>query len=282
MTTQLLRWAGSKARIVREICDRLPDRIDTYVEPFAGGAAVFFELARRGTIKGGAILGDANPHLINFYEQVRGSPGTVHTWIGEFSEQHGEAFFYELRRSFNSRAIMDGPGSAWRAAAFWYLNHACFNALWRVHQKTGHFNVPWGRKKAVRAPALEDLQEYGKLLQRADLVAGHYCDVLVTAADLASKERGAVVAYLDPPYINTFKTYDKAFIDHEHRCLSSAARQAAAAGAYVLLSINDVLLARELYDDGACQLHPVAVRHCIGAKEDRRGDVAELLIEVRV
>lgn len=42
-----LKWAGGKGRLINDIEARLPTdlrlgKIDTYVEPFTGGGAVFF------------------------------------------------------------------------------------------------------------------------------------------------------------------------------------------------------------------------------------------------
>jgi site-specific DNA-adenine methylase len=53
----LLRWAGGKTRLLPELVARLPEdwRDRTYVEPFAGSAALFFHLTPER-----AVLGDAN------------------------------------------------------------------------------------------------------------------------------------------------------------------------------------------------------------------------------
>jgi DNA adenine methylase len=275
----MLRWAGGKGRIVEQVIENLPTTIDTYIEPLAGGAAVFFELAHRGVIKGAAVLSDSNAALVNFYQQIQTEPGIVHGWMEKRADEHEEQRYYELRKFFNAGS--GGNSNAWKAATFWYLNHACFNALWRVHQKTGHFNVPWGRKKEIHVPPLEDVIAYSKLLSRCDIAVSDFSDPLAIArqrADLHDR----VAVYLDPPYINTFKTYAKSFGEADQRRLAAAARETAAAGAHVLLSINDCPLARELYDDGTCILREVTVRHAVGAKEERRKDVAELLVHVRV
>jgi len=48
-----LKWAGGKTQLLDEIDTRLPDKeiepgqIDTYVEPFVGGGAIFFHLAQK-------------------------------------------------------------------------------------------------------------------------------------------------------------------------------------------------------------------------------------------
>lgn len=62
----LLKWPGGKSRLSRKLARVLPPH-DTYVEPFAGGAAVFFEkpLVKRN------ILGDKDHFPIEFYQKVR-------------------------------------------------------------------------------------------------------------------------------------------------------------------------------------------------------------------
>ena len=47
-----LKWAGGKGQLLGEIEARLPQeikagRIDTYIEPFVGGGAVFFYIAQK-------------------------------------------------------------------------------------------------------------------------------------------------------------------------------------------------------------------------------------------
>ena len=48
-----LKWAGGKTQLLDEIDIRLPNKeigsgqIDTYVEPFAGGGALFFHVAQK-------------------------------------------------------------------------------------------------------------------------------------------------------------------------------------------------------------------------------------------
>ena len=65
-----LKWAGGKARMAQHVVDLLPESFRTYYEPFLGGGAVFFELARRRAFKK-AVLADANADLIACYTAVR-------------------------------------------------------------------------------------------------------------------------------------------------------------------------------------------------------------------
>ena len=45
VSAPFLKWAGGKRQLLGHIEALLPERIDTYFEPFLGGAAVFFRLA---------------------------------------------------------------------------------------------------------------------------------------------------------------------------------------------------------------------------------------------
>jgi DNA adenine methylase len=48
-----VKWAGGKTQLLDEIDARLPHKeiesgqIDTYIEPFVGGGAVFFHIAQK-------------------------------------------------------------------------------------------------------------------------------------------------------------------------------------------------------------------------------------------
>jgi DNA adenine methylase len=69
----LLRWAGSKRQLLGPLRSLLPQDEYTYVEPFCGSAALFFEAAPRK-----AILADVNVDLINFYKHCRKNPDDVY------------------------------------------------------------------------------------------------------------------------------------------------------------------------------------------------------------
>ena len=56
----ILKWAGGKGQMLNQIVPRVPAKYNKYIEPFCGGAALFFALAPEN-----AILADSNPELIN-------------------------------------------------------------------------------------------------------------------------------------------------------------------------------------------------------------------------
>ena len=61
-----LCWTGGKTRLKNRIIEQIPDP-KVYIEPFAGGASVFFKkpLAEKN------VINDKNPELIKFYRNLR-------------------------------------------------------------------------------------------------------------------------------------------------------------------------------------------------------------------
>jgi len=64
----LLKWPGGKRSLLKHILPLLPENINQYYEPFAGGAALFFALQPKS-----AFLSDNNPDLTNCYIHKAGS-----------------------------------------------------------------------------------------------------------------------------------------------------------------------------------------------------------------
>src|SRR6185503_9720956 len=89
-----LKWAGGKRQLLAHIEALLPERIDTYFEPFLGGAAVFFRLAAGRRFRR-AVLADANPELVNCYQAIRDDVDGV---IGELhGYRNSSVLYYRVR-----------------------------------------------------------------------------------------------------------------------------------------------------------------------------------------
>src|SRR5947207_10657787 len=89
-----LKWAGGKRQLLPKILALAPARIETYYEPFIGGGAVFFALAAQRRFSR-AVLGDANPELVNCYETIRDDVAGV---ISELQKHRNTpAAYYRVR-----------------------------------------------------------------------------------------------------------------------------------------------------------------------------------------
>ena len=136
------RQSGSSCRRSRGL---LPRRIDTYFEPFLGGAALFFRLASLGSFKR-AVLADANAELVNCYQAIRDRVGEVIEALQKYRNDRRR--YYAVRAKVPASKVE-------RAARLIYLNRCGYNGLYRVNSK-GEFNVPFGR---YRRPVICDVRK---------------------------------------------------------------------------------------------------------------------------
>jgi DNA adenine methylase len=269
----IIKWAGGKRQLLPVILPRLPQRIRTYYEPFAGGAAVFFALAKAGRFQR-AVLGDANADLTNIYICVRDEPAAVLAELRKHAKANSEKHFYA------QRPLMIGDYSVRGAARFIYLNRTCFNGLFRVN-KAGEFNVSWGKYAAPRIADVDGIERASSALQGVEIVNGDF-SVSVMAAG-----RGDAV-YFDPPYLAATKSASfQAFhkdgfgVDDQER-LASVMLTCAAVGARVLLSNSDTLESRRIYGVPGNTVEVVGARRNINSDAAKRGAVGEILVSVPV
>jgi len=234
VTDPIVRWAGGKRALLPTLTSLLPAdyRTRRHIEPFAGGAALFFALQPES-----AVLMDANRELIETYAYVKLDLREVRGLLRMHGEWHDRAYYYRVRDSFNHLAPIAQHGY-WRAAAFLYLNRTCFNGLYRVNRK-GEFNVPFGKRKFEIDE--DNLYAASVALQRARLAA---CD-FERVIDFARPDD---FVYFDPPYDGTFGGYTKAgFTIEDQSRLAGVFVQLHMRGCKVMLSNANTPLIRELY-----------------------------------
>lgn len=262
-----LKWAGGKGQLLEPILSRLPETIEgTYCEPFIGGGAVFFELARKKRIHR-ARLSDRNAELVTTYRAVRDEVERVIEALAD--HVNDEEHYYAVR----ARDPMTlSPAEC--AARTIFLNHVGYNGLYRVNA-SGRFNVPFGRYRNPTICDPDGLRHVSRALAIADLAVADFeetCDRAV-AGD---------VVYLDPPYLPVSKTasftsYSGRFDEDEHARLARTFAALVDRGAVVLLSNSDTPLSRKFYQ--GFKIHTVEATRAINSRGDRRGVVHEILVQ---
>jgi DNA adenine methylase len=191
----IVKWVGGKRQVLPALLAHVPKRISTYIEPFAGGAALFFGLCNRERTHGftfeRAILCDQNEELIACYRAVRDDVDGVIEALRPY--RYDRDLFYEVRAQSTA-----GWGDVARGARFLFLNRTCFNGLWRVNSK-GVFNVPFGRYTNPRIVDEVALRLASEALARVDLRCGDFLGTLAAATP-------EDFVYFDPPYVPVSKT----------------------------------------------------------------------------
>ncbi len=230
----ILKWAGGKGQLLKNIIPEVPSSYGKYIEPFFGGGALFFDLKPEN-----AVIADSNPELMNVYVQVASNVDAVITQLKLYV--NNEEMFYSVRSQHWQELE---PAIA--AARTIYLNKTCYNGLYRVNKK-GEFNTPFGRYKNPKICDEDNLRAASELLQTAKIVCGDYKEVLI---EYAEKDD---FVFLDPPYVPVsayadFKRYTKEqFFEKDQRELAEEISRLQSAGVYVLLTNSNAELVQELY-----------------------------------
>jgi DNA adenine methylase len=293
-----LKWAGGKTQLLDEFYQRLPEglgekgKITRYVEPFIGGGAVFFYLTRKFSFET-CCIGDANEELILTYRVIQKS---VKKLIGELrnldsaytagDEKEREAFYYEIRDSFNSELPEINfqtyhPGWAKRAAKVIFLNRTCYNGLFRVN-RNGEFNVPFGRYKNPDILNIENLRDAAEVLRKTRIIRGDFTH----CRDYVDEH---TFVYFDPPYrpisqTSSFTSYSRGgFSENDQHRLAALFRELDAKGAKIMLSNSDPRSGNyqdTFFDDlfTGFTIGRVPARRVINCNGTRRGNVNELII----
>ncbi|HEY4104995.1 MAG TPA: DNA adenine methylase [Polyangiaceae bacterium] len=267
----VLKWAGGKRQLLGPILEfveeEFPERIETYYEPFAGGAAVFFALVAEKKFKR-AKLSDKNADLIRVYSALKGSADEVIRELTKLCELgEGEDVYYRVRDQQPKKDTA-------RAARLIYLNRTGYNGLYRVN-RSGGFNVPYGRYKNPRILDPSRLRAAAEALKAVDLCVEDF------ALCTKNAKRGDFV-YFDPPYVPVSKTasfaeyHSEAFTLAEHQRLAKEFARLTKKGVSVLLSNSDTPETRDLY--AKFQTQRVHARRAINSDPSRRGAVSELLV----
>lgn len=230
----LLKWAGGKTQLLREIIPKMPEKYGRFIEPFFGGGAVFFAVRPEG-----GIIADSNPELVNLYCSVATDVEGVMAQLRSY--ENTEEVFYAARALDVTKL-----SNVEAAARTIFLNRTCFNGLYRVN-KSGQFNVPFGRYKNPKIIDEDALKAASALLGNTTIICGDYKTVLKESAQTGD------FIFLDPPYLPVseyadFKRYTKEqFYEEDHVELAAEVNRLHELGCHVILTNSNHPLVHEQY-----------------------------------
>ncbi len=245
-----IKWAGGKGNLLQKLDVLLPTGFDdlenvTYIEPFVGGGAMLFHMLQRHKCITRAVINDINADLIRCYQLIANDPQTL---IGRLENIENNYYsvdfpsrkelFYAYRDQYNSEGIHPDE----RAALFIFLNHTCFNGLYRVNA-AGKFNVPYGRYKKPVICNEELIMEDHRLLNSVELVIRQPGDYKLVRQNLSRNHPNFV--YFDPPYrplndTSSFKEYSNdPFEDRQQEELKHFCDRLSAQNCLIMQSNSD-------------------------------------------
>ena len=264
----IVKWAGGKRQLIRQIRKHVPKQYNRYFEPFLGGGAVLFSLQPQR-----ASVNDANGELVNLYNVVRDMPDALIHAVK--AHRYEEAYYYDLRAQDREEDFSDRPALE-RAARILFLNKTCFNGLFRVNSH-GQFNVPFGN---YTNPSIADSAVIHAVSQ-------YLCDSEIALTNLDFEEAvhhagAGDFVYLDPPYdplsdTASFTGYSVgSFGKDQQKRLRRLCAALTARGCHWLLSNSSTPFIRQLYAD--CHITEVEAGRNISAAGAGRQKICELLI----
>ena len=221
----IIKWSGGKSREIQHFCHHYPKNFDTYIEPFVGGGSVFFDLNFKKN-----VIADVHKELINFYQQIKeGRSIEIYNRVSGLGSD--EVTYYFVRDNMNIKTPVDS------AIRFYYLRKNAFRGMLR-YNKSGKFNIPWGRYKSVNFELIKD-EDYTKLLKRTEVKLASFEDIFNEYND------GGNFVFLDPPYDSVFKNYGYCQFGPEYQ--KRLANIFKTTKNKCLMIIGDSELIRELY-----------------------------------
>lgn len=188
-----------------------------WIEPFFGTGVV----GLNSPIEGSHIVGDTNPHIINFYRSIQSgeiTPLSMRQYLEKESRllsestDNGYAHFRMVRDRFN---VEHNPYD------FIFLSRAGFNGLMRFNRK-GDWNVPFCKKKNRFTPAYitkicNQIKATSRIIKQKDW----YFNNVSFIETIKQAEKGDII-YCDPPYYGRSTDYYNGWTEKDEIALYEA------------------------------------------------------------
>jgi len=250
MVNPIIPWIGGKKRLAKRILPLFPAH-ECYVEPFAGGAALFFLKEQCGV----EVLNDINGELVNLYCVVK---------------HHLEEFIRQFKWALVSRQMYSWlkvtPGETLtdiqRAAKFYYLQKMAFGGK-VTNQTFGTATTSAPRLNLLRIE--EDLSSAHLRLSRV-LIEHLAWDDCVRRYD-----RPHTLFYLDPPYWGT-EGYGVDFGLDQYAKMAELAKSIKGK---MIISVNDIPEMRLAF--AGLEMESVGINYTVGGSK-RNKPANELII----
>lgn len=196
----VIKWSGSKRSQAENILTYFPKEIDTYYEPFCGGASVLRRLLSSDIKVNHYICSDLNGGLIDLWNEIINHPEQVSSyykklWEGlnvDDDKQRKKEYFTDVRERYNREH---------NPLDFMFIMRTTTNGMPR-YNRDGAFNNSFHvTRDGINPNSLEKIIfEWSKLLKdnKVEFIACSYDEIKPKSNDFM---------YLDPPYANTKGMY---------------------------------------------------------------------------
>lgn len=200
MFEPVIKWSGSKRSQAENILTYFPREIDTYYEPFCGGASVLRRLLSSDIKVNRYVCSDLNSGLIDLWNEIINHPERVSSYYKKLwnelnaddDKQRKKEYFAMVRERYNKEH---------NPLDFMFIMRTTTNGMPR-YNRDGEFNNSFHvTRDGIIPDTLEKIiYEWNKLLKdnRVEFISCSYDEIKPNQNDFV---------YLDPPYANTKGMY---------------------------------------------------------------------------
>jgi DNA adenine methylase len=183
----IIKWSGGKTDEISSFIHHLPEKYDTYIEPFVGGGALYFYLSPQKS-----VINDVHTELIDLYNSIKdGNSKEIYNFMKVNSND--ENTYYNIRDKMVINNKLDN------AKRFYYQRKTCFRGMLR-YNKQGNFNIPFGKYKTINYEELKN-PKYEELLKRTEILNKNFDYIFENYNNQNN------FMFLDPPYDSEFTDY---------------------------------------------------------------------------
>lgn len=200
MYEPVIKWSGSKRSQAEKILTFFPKEIDTYYEPFCGGASVLRRLLDSDIKVNHYVCSDLNSGLIDLWNEIINNPLEVYFYYKKLwnelnvddDKQRKKEYFASVRERYNKEH---------NPLDFMFIMRTTTNGMPR-YNRDGEFNNSFHvtRNGIIPETFEKIIFEWSHLLKKnnVEFISCSYEDIKPTDNDFL---------YLDPPYANTKGMY---------------------------------------------------------------------------
>lgn len=272
----VIRWIGSKKRIIKDIIKHVPIKYNNYYEPFLGSGVVFLNIKYNTNTK--IYLNDINKDIINLYKCIKNNPNDLIELLEKYRKSYEKSsnkknHFLKYRENFNK---LKDKYNLERAALFIYINKTSFNG-WMQTNKYGLNTSSFGDIKNPKLYKKIQIENLSKKLQKVKLTNTDYIKMLKNA-----KKHDFI--YLDPPYVPedfsnfNIKYNENSWTEDDFKQLVKIYKLLDKKGCYVMLSNSNSKFIRKHFPKSKYRVIKIPIHRGLSPNTNFRGTNYELLI----
>lgn len=245
-----------------------------WIEPFFGTGVV----GLNSPLKGRFIVGDTNPHIINFYSGILSGDITsakmrqyleYESRLLSASEEDGYVYYREVKKRFNTN---HNPFD------FILLSRAGFNGMMRFNRK-GEWNIPFCKKPNRFSPAyITKICNQVNNVQRI-LFSKEWEFNNQGFIETIKKAKKGDLIYCDPPYFGRYVDYYNGWTERDEQDLFNALSETEA---FFILSTwhHNEFRANEMVDRSWSRFNILTQEHFYhnGGRIENRHSMIEALV----